>query len=212
MIQYTQNEERANSLTHAAGLVMTAIWGIWLLTQALAKNNIWWAVGMCLFLAGVCACYTASTLYHSWKQGTATRQTLRKCDHACIYLNIAGCYSPLTLAMHDSWWGWGLFIWIWICSIVGQFYSYHGLKEHSYIETACYILMGCSVLVAFGQLWHLFPHTVVYWIIAEGVMVITGATFYSLHKIKYMHTVFHVFCLAGTACHLMALTIALGSC
>ena len=78
------------------------------------------------------------------------------------------------------------------------------LRDHSNLETLTFIGMGLSVLVAFKPLIDTLATSSLVWIIAEGVMYITGAAFYSLNKKKYMHTVFHFFVLAGSICHIIA--------
>ena len=103
-----------------------------------------------------------------------------------------------------SYWGWALFIFIWVSAIAGTVKSFIGLKSHSYVETICYVVMGLSVLVAFGPLLHSVGPSAVIWIIAEGVCYITGALFYCLRKRRFMHTVFHFFVLAGSVCHIIA--------
>ena len=77
------------------------------------------------------------------------------------------------------------------------------MEEHSYVETVCYILMGLSVLVVFKQLFAVAPASC-YWIIAEGVCYIGGAALYSIRNVRYMHSAFHFFVLAVSACHLIA--------
>ena len=136
----------------------------------------------------------------------AWKERLRKWDHAAIYWHIAGSYSPITLvALREySYWGWALFIFIWVSAIAGTVKSFMGLKSHSYVETICYVVMGLSVLVAFGPLLHSVGPSAVIWIIAEGVCYITGALFYCLRKRRFMHTVFHFFVLAGSVCHIIA--------
>ena len=82
--------------------------------------------------------------------------------------------------------------------------SFIRLKEHSNLETFCFIGMGLSVLVAFKPLLDSVSAAAVSWIIVEGICYITGAVFYSLNKTKYMHSVFHFFFLAGSVCHIIA--------
>lgn len=82
--------------------------------------------------------------------------------------------------------------------------SFRKLKSHSNFETICFVAMGLSILVAFKPLLNSVSQAAVIWIIAEGVSYITGAVFYSLHKRKYMHSVFHFFVLAGSICHIVA--------
>jgi hemolysin III len=150
--------------------------------------------------------YIASTSYHACPAERPLKQTLRKFDHAAIYWHIAGSYSPITLvAMRDTgWWGWGLFIFVWLCATAGTILSMYKLKKHNKLETVCYVLMGMVVLVAFKPLLEAVSFSIVAWIIAEGVCYITGAVLYSFHKVKYIHTVFHFFVLLGTICHMIA--------
>lgn len=133
------------------------------------------------------------------------KRRLRHWDHAAIYWHIAGSFSPITLVAlrDDGPWGWILFGFVWTCAIAGTIVSFRKMKEHSYLETICYILMGLSVLVVFKQLFAISPNAC-YWIIAEGVCYITGAAFYSVRNTRYMHSVFHFFVLAGSICHLIA--------
>lgn len=150
--------------------------------------------------------YIASTAYHSLPPQSRWKLILRKFDHAAIYWHIAGSYSPIALIalLYEQFWGWGLFAFVWIFAISGTISSFHKLKDHSNLETITFVGMGLAVLVALKPLLHAINFSTVGWIIAEGVMYITGAVFYSLHKRKYMHTVFHFFVLSGTICHLVA--------
>ena len=97
-----------------------------------------------------------------------------------------------------------LFCFVWLCAIAGTIVSFLKLKEHSNMETVCFVGMGLSVLVAFKPLIDSVSTAAVIWIIAEGVCYITGAVFYSFNKVRYMHSVFHFFVLAGSVCHIIA--------
>ena len=109
------------------------------------------------------------------------------------------------MALREAgYWGWALFVFVWLCAIVGTVMSFRRLSAHSNLETLCFIAMGLSVLVAFKPLLDNVSLTAVSWLIAEGVAYITGAVFYSLNKRKYMHTVFHFFVLLGEICHAVA--------
>ena len=88
-----------------------------------------------------------------------------------------------------------------VSAIAGTVVSFVRLKEHSNVETFCFVGMGLSVLVAFKPLIDTVSTAAVVWIIAEGVSYITGAVFYSFNKKRYMHSVFHFFVLAGSICH-----------
>ena len=185
---------------------MGVVFGVIFLVWCFQADNNWARVGVILYLFGMLGSYLASTLYHSMKHHSKWKERLRKWDHAAIYWHIAGSYSPLTLVAlrEQGYWGWGLFCFVWACAIAGTVISFVKLKEHSNVETFCFIGMGLSVLVAFKPLVDSVSTAAVTWIIAEGVSYITGAVFYSLNKTKYMHSVFHFFVLAGSVCHIIA--------
>ena len=217
-IKYTHKEELWNAWSHAGGIVMGATFGAIFLWMAFRGENPWARLGVCLYLFGMLASYVTSTAYHTLLRRSKWKERLRHWDHAAIYWHIAGSYSPLTLiALRPQtfqWsmfngqcsinWGWGLFIFVWACAIVGTVISFIRLKEHSNVETFCFVGMGLSILVAFKPLIDSVSTAAFVWIVAEGVCYITGAVFYSFNKRRYMHSVFHFFVLAGSLCHIIA--------
>ena len=206
MIRYTKKEEIWNSTSHGGGVLLGVVIGIIFLIWVFRNDNDWARISVILYLFGMLGSYIASTLYHSIRHHSKWKERLRKWDHAAIYWHIAGSYSPLTLIAlrQQDYWGWGLFSFVWTCAIAGTIVSFIRLKEHSNLETLCFVGMGLSVLVAFKPLIDSVSTAAVVWLIAEGVSYITGAVFYSLNKRKYMHSVFHFFVLAGSVCHIIA--------
>ena len=206
MIRYTHKEELWNVWSHAGGILLGVSVGIIFLVMTIQDGDLWARLGVSLYLFGMLGSYIASTTYHSLPLRSKWRERLRRWDHAAIYWHIAGSYSPLTLIAlrQEGAWGWLLFCFVWLAAIGGTIVSLRSLKEHSHIETVCFVLMGLSVLVAFGPLMRVVSANAVAWIIAEGVSYITGALFYSLNKRPYMHSVFHFFVLAGSVCHIVA--------
>ena len=207
-ITYTRNEERANYLTHSLGVIIILIAFVYFISKVhYAANPYMYIAGFLLYAFGALSSYLASALYHSSPFNSNKRGRLRKLDHAAIYWHIAGSYSPITLAgMYERQeWGWGLFITIWLCAVLGSFVSFKGLKEHSNVETACFVAMGLLVLLAFNVVLDCIGWGSMQWILAEGASFIIGAVFYSFNKIKYMHTVFHVFVLLGSIFHILAM-------
>lgn len=205
-ILYTKGEELTNSISHAAGVVLGVVMCVLFLVYCYRSENSWAVLGIWLYMFGMVSSYAASTIYHASRLFSKSRRVARKFDHAAIYWHIAGSYSPITLiALRESgYWGWGLFVFVWMCAIAGTINVFCGLKEHSNVETICFVLMGLVVMVAFVPLLNAVGQDVVNWIIAEGVCYITGAVFYTFHKRRYMHSVFHFFVLLGSVCHIVA--------
>ena len=176
-IFFSHKEEVWNSWSHGAGIILGVVVGTAFLVWCGWARNGWATAGIILYLFGMLSSYIASTVYHALSAWSPWKERLRKWDHAAIYWHIAGSYSPITLvALREyGYWGWALFVFIWLSAIAGTIKSFIGLKGHSYVETACYVVMGLSVLVAFGPLMQ-----------------------------RYMHTVFHFFVLAGSVCHIIA--------
>lgn len=206
---YTKEEEMANAITHGFGVLFGIVSGIILLKLAMVSESGGWAVfSVSLYVFGMIASYLTSTLYHSCTN-QKRRALLRKFDHAAIYFHIAGTYTPFTLVVlrNEGAWGWSLFCVVWLAALVGSILSFTHKKAGSKLETICYVVVGGVILIAFKPLVDALSATgyldALYWLIAGGVSYIIGAIFYSF-KIKYMHSVFHLFVLGGSICHVLA--------
>ena len=148
--RYSRGEELSNTLSHGAGTLLGITAGYFLLEKALANPHPYWATGCVLaYLVGMLASYISSTWYHGSRPGKR-KELLRKFDHGAIYLHIAGTYTPFTLLVlrHAGGWGWGIFTFVWLSAIVGFILAFKKLKEHSNLETICFVGMGSAILVA----------------------------------------------------------------
>lgn len=212
--RYSNGEEWANTLSHGAGILLGIIMGYLLLQKASASTEPCWAIAcVSVYLAGMLSSYISSTWYHGSRPGR-TKELLRKFDHGAIYLHIAGTYTPFTLlVMRDAGgWGWGIFAFVWLSAIVGFILSFTKLKEHSHLETFCFVAMGSAILVALKPLMDCLSamnaSPAFWWLIGGGASYILGAVCYSLRK-PYMHAVFHLFCLGGSVGHIIGIWLIL---
>jgi hemolysin III len=205
--KYSKGEERLNVISHAVGFVYALAVSVFFVGEVIAKGGDGWSLAsMLLYAVGMLSSYAFSTAYHATRVGTSVRRLLRKFDHAAIYWYIAGCYSPITLiAMRDiGYWGWGIFAFCWLCAIVGTLLCLRKQKKQNILETVCYVLMGLTILVAMKQFYNAVPLSAFLWVVGEGVAYIAGAVLYSIHKVKYVHAIFHFFVMLGTLCHMIA--------
>ena len=207
---YTRSEEVANAVTHGFGIILGIAAGLWLLKMALAWHDPWAFYCTLVYVVCMVLSYVASTVYHAAVE-PQKKALLRKFDHAVIYLHIAGTYTFFTLVtLRDyDYWGWLLFFISWLAAISGCILSFSGKKAGNKIETACYVAMGLVIFIAFNPLIKAFNDsgslTPLWLIIAGGASFIIGAVFYSFKKVRYMHSVFHLFVLAGTVFHVLAI-------
>lgn len=211
---YSKQEELANSLSHSLGIMLGICAAIFFFSKESIADDPWAIISVTIYLFGMLSSYITSTWYHAIIDPTK-KLLLQKVDHAAIYLHIAGTYTPFTLVTLREYglWGWGLFAFIWLSAIVGVVVSARRSGKHSYVETVCYVIMGCTIFIAFKPLIDCLSIVdkldSIYWLVGGGVSYIVGALFYSLAKVRFMHTVFHFFVLGGSVCHIIAIYIAL---
>jgi hemolysin III len=195
-------EEIANSVSHGAGflasLAMLPVLVIGALNDGAAA-----VVGAAIFGATVALLYLTSTIYHALPANRAKR-IFQIVDHAAIYLLIAGTYTPFTLGVLRGAWGWTLFGVIWGLAAIGIFVkSVQGIR-YPRLSTVVYLAMGWLVLVAIKPLVSTVPAPGLFWLIAGGIAYTAGVGFYAARRMRYAHFVWHLFVLAGTACHCVA--------
>ena len=209
-MRYSRKEERYNTYSHAIGVGFGIIGGAFLVYKAIASHNPWAIFSDSIFIIFMTLMFLASTLYHA-ERDLKTKAIRRKFDHAAIYTQIAGSYTPFTLIVLrlNGVWGWSLFGIIWVAAALGLTLSFLNLKKGSKLETICYVAMGWVVVFAFKPLIDSLGATntisALYWLIAGGLFHTIGAVLYQFKKIQYTHAIFHLFVLGGSVCHFIAI-------
>ena len=198
----SHREEVANLLTHGLGVIFSIVALVVMLY--LAAGDPLKTVSAAVFGLSLVLLYSSSTLYHfftspRWK---AKFQAL---DHACIYLLIAGSYTPFTLITLRGPSGWALFAAVWTMAIIGVLLKtfWKGKKDH-WISTALYLLMGWLILLAFGPLLRGMPIAGVWWLAAGGLAYSFGVIFFAWRRLPFNHAIWHLFVLGGSVCHVWA--------
>ena len=199
----TPVEERANSLSHALGLV-AALVGIPILVVNTARHGrAVDVVGAAVFGATVALLYLTSMLYHA-ATSAERKRWLQKLDHSAIFLLIAGTYTPFTLGVLGGAWGWSLFGVVWGLAAVGIAHTLVAGVRWPNLRVAVYVAMGWLVLIAIRPLWASMPAPGIALVVAGGVAYTGGVGFYGAPRMRYAHLVWHVFVLLGTTFHFFA--------
>lgn len=199
------SDEQANTLTHGLGLVLSLAAVPFLIALAVIHGNTWHVVSCSVYGATLVALYAASTSYHfALSRGTRWGHVLRIVDHACIYLLIAGSYTPFALVMLRGDWGWTIFGIVWGLAALGITFKVFWTGQFELISTATYLLMGWGALIAFQPVMEIFPGACLAWVLAGGISYTLGTVFYLFDRKPFMHAAWHLAVLAGSACHYVA--------
>ena len=200
---YSPIEERINILSHAAGLLLSMVAVVLLVTRASHYGNAWHIVSVAIFGASLIALYAASTTYHS-ATNAELRARLRVIDHATIYILIAGTYTPFALITLNGATGWVLFAVSWSMAISGIVLKLFFTGRFNLVSTLMYVFMGWIIIFAVKPLIANLPTAGLYWLVAGGLSYTLGAIIYSIKKIPLNHAIFHLFVLGGSICHFVA--------
>ncbi|MCL2007449.1 MAG: hemolysin III family protein [Treponema sp.] len=205
---YTISEEIANSVLHGfgallatAGLVLLSLRAGGLLGgQGGGSLDI---IAVIVFTSTMIVMFLISTVYHAI-QHPGTKRIMRKLDHSIIFVFIAGTYTPLSLSGLGGAWGWSLFAFQWTMVVLGITLNFLDIKAMKKVQIAVYLMMGWAVIVGFVPLLQSVPGRSVFLIFLGGVIYSLGIIFYRRQKIKFMHSVWHVFVMIGAICHWFA--------
>jgi hemolysin III len=197
---YTLGEEIAHAVTHGLGLLLSIGALAVLVVGASVRGDAWHVVGCAVFGATLVLLYAASTLYHSIHHQRAKR-VLRRLDWAAIFLLIAGTYTPFTLVSLRGGWGWTLLALVWGLAILGIVLQVTFPARVRRLSIGIYLAMGWLVVIALEPLVHSLHPEGLMLLILGGLAYTLGLAFYGWRRLPYNHAVWHVFVLAGSACH-----------
>ncbi|MBP1763118.1 MAG: channel protein, hemolysin family [Firmicutes bacterium] len=193
-------EEIMNAVTHGIGTALSLAGLIVLTIAAYSAGTVWHLVSFAIYGTSLVLLYLASTLYHSFRN-EKVKYVFKICDHAAIYLLIAGTYTPFTLILLHGLLGWIVLSVIWTLAIIGVVLTIFFVARFKVLSTICYLIMGWLVIVAIQPLAAILPLQGLLWLIGGGLLYSVGSFFYLNRRIPYHHTVWHLFVMAGSAAH-----------
>ena len=198
--------ERFNSITHAVGAVAAVVSGVLLVDVAARSGDVWKVVSCSIYAVTLLLLYLTSTLYHSLRG--ATKNVLRKMDHCAIYLLIAGTYTPFTLVTLRGAIGWTTFGVVWTLAVLGIAQELLYARRGRVLSLVIYVVMGWLAVVCTGPLVNALGRAGFAWLAAGGLLYTAGIGFYATdHKLRHGHGIWHLFVLAGSICHYIAVLL-----
>ena len=199
----SSREEFVSALTHGLGATAALAGGAVLIVLAALHGDGWQLIAAIVF--GICLLllYVASTLYHAIQHPVA-KARLKVLDHCAIYLLIAGTYTPFTLIGLRGSLGWTLFATIWLLAIMGVVFKLYFTGRFKVISTLIYVAMGWLVILAIRPVIAALDDWTFGWLLAGGVAYTLGTVFYHRPSLRYSHAIWHLFVIAGSVCHYIA--------
>ncbi len=199
--KYSKAEEIMNMVTHIVGGGFGVIATVLCIVVAALHRNVWGIVGSAIYGATLIELYTMSSIYHGLRPGTG-KKVMQILDHCSIYFLIAGTYTPILLSSIRAvspGWAWTLFGIVWGLAAMATVFTAIDLKKYATLSMICYIGMGWCIVLAAKTAISAIALPGLLWLLAGGIAYTIGAVLYGLgKKIPYMHSVFHLFVLAGS--------------
>ncbi len=203
--------EPVSGLTHLAGALLAVVVLGLLLALAVSAGKLRHLVGFAVFGLSLVALYTASALYHLLPLSPRGVDRLRRLDHMMIFVLIAGTYTPFCLVVLEGGWRWGLLGAVWGLTLGGIALKLCWMHAPLWLSTALYVLMGWLGLLALPVLTQAVPGGGLAWMVAGGLVYTTGAIVFAIERpnlrrgVFEAHELWHLFVLAGSACHVWAI-------
>lgn len=203
---YTLGEEIANAITHGVGAAASIAALVTLVFVAALWGNGWHLASAIVYGVSMFVLYTASTLYHAIQNPKACA-VFKIIDHAGIYLLIAGTYTPFTLIAIRDKGGWWLFAIVWTLAIVGIALEAWWVDRPKWVSAAVYLGMGWLAVTMIKPLLESLEPGGIWLLLAGGLAYTVGTIFYVLKRVKWMHPVWHLWVLAGSALHFLSVML-----
>ena len=201
---FTRREELVNAITHGIGAALSLAALAVLVVFAALRGTALHVVSFAVYGTAMLLVYTASTLVHSLPEGKAKR-VFEIADYACIYLFIAGTYTPVVLHAVQGALGWTLLAVVWTAAAAGIAFQSMFPGRYPFVSTLLYLATGWIIVAAWGPLTERMAAGGLTLLVLGGLAYTVGTVFFLWRKLKYHHAVWHSFVVAGSALHFFAI-------
>ncbi len=207
--RYSLGEEIFNSVSHGVGALLAIAGTSVLIAFAALYADAWAVVSSCIYGGSLIILYTMSTLYHAITN-TRAKSFFRIMDHNTIFFLIAGTYTPYTLVTLRGPLGWTLFGVVWGAAVLGIVLNSIDLERFKKLSMVCYVMMGWVIILAIKPMSSSLSSLSLAFLLVGGIFYTVGIVFYAIKKVKYFHSVWHLFTIAGSIFHFFSVLTAVG--
>ena len=207
---YSRGEEQMNMITHAAGGILSIAGVALLILVACLRNNIWGISTGSVYGASLIAMFAVSAVYHGLTTDFS-KKVMQVVDHCTIYFLIAGTYTVIVLTALRPVYpalAWGMFGFQWSLAILAATLTAIDLKQYKVFSMICYIGMGWAVIPFWRQILEVLTRPGFALLLGGGIAYTIGSVLFGLgNRIKWMHSVFHIFVVLGAALHFLSVIL-----
>ena len=196
---HIRNEEFWNSMTHFIGLILSII-GIPFLFYFDNSLTIFSLLSLILFSIGLLFVYTSSTLYH-YVQDYKLKKKFQVLDHISIFYLILGSYAPVCLITLYNSSGLLIFLIVFLLAISGTIFKLFYTGKLEVLSMILYLVMGWLIIIDINSLFDIINYKAKLLLVLGGLSYTFGILFYAFDKIKYFHSIWHLFVLTGSVLH-----------
>lgn len=205
--RYTTGEEIFNSVSHGVSALGAVIGCTVMITLSACFGTGRAVASSIIFGLSLVTMYTMSTLYHAFPF-ERVKKLFRIFDHSSIPLLIAGSYTPFCLiALKDSPKGTVVVTVVWLCAAAAIALNVINLDRFEKYTLVIYIAMGWSVLFALKDIVAALPQPGFLLLLGGGLAYTAGIAFYKMTKVRYMHSVWHLFVTLGSLLHFLCVVM-----
>lgn len=201
--EYSPKEELANWLTHGVALLFSVLGVCLLFFEVSFESGVSRWLSAVVYSVSLVLLYSASTVYH-WVRSPKWKHVFRILDHSAIYIKIAGTYTPFLILALKDYHGWELLMIMWGITIMGILFKTLFVNRFNLLSTGLYLTMGWIVIVMIKPLYHSLSLDIFLYLMAGGFSFTVGVIFYLWKRLRYGHSVWHTFVVAGSAFHFVS--------
>ncbi len=202
-------KDPGSAITHFIAMLLSMLAAFPLIYRAAKGSSNLCTFSLVVFIISMILLYAASTAYHTFNLSKKNNMVLKKIDHCMIYVLIAGTYTPMCLIVLHGATGTRMLALVWGVAIVGMIFTLFWVTCPKWLSSVLYIAMGWICVMAFTQIFNALPSGAFGWLLAGGIIYTVGGIIYALklpifnskHSAFGSHEIFHLFVMAGSACH-----------
>ena len=198
--------EYSNTITAGIGMLLSYIGFIFIIILGLKYGNYWNLICSTVYGVTLILLHTSSTFYHGTVD-TKTKKIFRLMDQSCIYLLIAGTYTPIALINLYGVFGLSIFTAIWSLSILGIYLKIKNIQPFPHFELFLCLFMGWFALIGIKELMNTMDMNGMILIFTGGLLFSIGVLFYISERIRYGHAIWHLFYISGCICHYFSIVL-----